>query len=100
MSQVPWTLFCPRTGPTPTLGRPKLPVNNANEAIPLITSTACPNWVTPIPHKITAFLALAYSRAALRISSALTPVITSAYSGVYLATFALYSAKPSVNLAT
>ena len=49
MSHDPWTLFCPRSGFTPTPGRPMFPVAIARLAIPI---TIVEPWlcsVTPSP---------------------------------------------------
>ncbi|SUB70765.1 Uncharacterised protein [Pluralibacter gergoviae] len=82
MSQAPWTLFCPRTGLTPTCGLPRLPVRIARLVSDRTVSTPCQNWVTPMPHRMVAVFAVAYIRAQSRICRALRPVIASTDSGV------------------
>lgn len=82
MSHEPCTLFCSRSGFTPTPSRPMLPVAMARLAMPI---TMVEPWlcsVTPRPYMMVALRALAYRRVAARTSAAGMPVISSTASGL------------------
>ena len=82
MSQEPWTLFWPRTGARPALSRPIWFVTQAMAAMVCTVFTPWRCWVTPMPQPIMELGAVAYMRAALRISSGLQPQMSATDSGV------------------
>ncbi len=83
MSQLPCTLFWPRTGARPEFGLPICPVMQASAARECTVSTFCFCCATPMPQPtMDDGSAVAYMRAAWRISSGSTPVMCSTDSGV------------------
>jgi len=58
-SDAPWTLFWPRKGCSPVPGRPICPVAMHSAIRQRTLSVPCTCWLTPMPHKMMAFLAVA-----------------------------------------
>ncbi len=81
-------------------GRPICPVISDSAISARAFSVPCACWLTPMPQKIMALLAVAKARATSRMASGSMPQTGAMASGVKAATWALMASKSRVCAAT